>query len=139
MINPEGRGKYFLAIFENFGWKFMEHVLYTVDFIFLYQRKITPALAAVVCIFKKSSQVVYYNIKLSRPRHFVHVKWVNLENYVTKVGSVRHSPVNPGGQDSTKSVYSLISSLYPSTVMLGLQGLPSLPSTPLVIPPCSAP
>ena len=38
---------------------------YIVSFIF-FNNKITPALAAVVCIFIKCSQLVYYNIKLSR-------------------------------------------------------------------------
>ena len=46
----------------------------------------------------------------------VHITWVNLEDYGTKVGSVRYSPVNLGGRDSTKNVYSTILSLLQSTV-----------------------
>ena len=36
----------------------------------------------------------------------VHIAWVYLKDYDTKVGSVWYSPVNLGGRDSTKSVYS---------------------------------
>ena len=47
----------------------------------------------------------------------VHITRVNLEDYGTKVGSVRYSPVNLGGRDSTKSVNSTILRILQSTVV----------------------
>ena len=41
----------------------------------------------------------------------VHITWVNSEDYGTPAGSVQYCLVNLGGRDSTKRVYSTISSL----------------------------
>ena len=48
----------------------------------------------------------------------VHTSRVNLEEHGSKVGTVRQSPVNLVGQNKTKSVYSTISSLLQSTLIL---------------------
>ena len=43
----------------------------------------------------------------------VYISRVNSEEYHSKVESVRYSPVNLLGQNSTKSVYGSISSFFP--------------------------
>ena len=51
-------------------------------------------------------------------RHAILVKKrrVNIEDFGINVETVRYSPVNLVGRDSTKSVYGTISSLLQSTV-----------------------
>ena len=51
----------------------------------------------------------------------VHISRVNLEEHGAKVETLRYSPVNLVGQDSTKSVYSTISRLLQSIVTIQLR------------------
>ena len=48
---------------------------------------------------------------------WVDITRVNLEEHGIQVGSVRYSPVNQGRRDSTKSEYSMVSSLLQSTLV----------------------
>ena len=46
----------------------------------------------------------------------VHIRGVNLDDHSAKVGTVRKSPFNTDGQDSTKSGYSTISSSFQNVI-----------------------
>ena len=52
----------------------------------------------------------------STSRHLFKIRWLNSKEHGTKNETLRYSPVNLIGQDSTKSVYITIQSLPQSTV-----------------------
>ena len=69
-------------------------------------------------LFSFLKRIKWNEVELCVHSILVHISRVNLEILGTRVETVRYSLVNWNGKDSTKSVYSTISSLLQSTVCL---------------------